>query len=67
MHKEVIVKDKTEVSKVFPWVHIAISNAEKKLLGLHHQIKDTYMQNYLSGFCYKFNRRSLGKNYSKDY
>jgi hypothetical protein len=60
MHKEVIVKDKTEVSKVFPWVHIAISNAKKKLLGLHHQIKDTYMQNYLSEFCYKFNRRYFG-------
>jgi hypothetical protein len=61
IHKEVIVKDKTEVSKVFPWVHIAISNAKKKLLGLHHQIKDTYMQNYLSEFCYKFNRRYFGQ------
>ena len=62
IHKEVIVKDKTKVSKVFPWVHIAISNAKKKLLGLHHQIKDTYMQNYLSEFCYKFNRRYFGQN-----
>lgn len=24
------VKDKTEVSKIFPWVHTAISNAKKK-------------------------------------
>lgn len=62
IHKEVIIKDKTEVSKVFPWVHIAISNAKKKLLGLHHQIKDAYMQNYLSEFCYKFNRRYFGQN-----
>ena len=60
-HKEIIVKDKTQVSKTFPWVHIAISNAKKKLLGLHHQIKDTYMQNYLSEFCYKFNRRHFGQ------
>jgi hypothetical protein len=60
-HKEIIVKDKTQVSKTFPWVHIAISNAKKKLLGLHHQIKDTYMQNYLSEFCYKFNRRYFGQ------
>jgi len=60
-HKAVIVKDKTEVSKIFPWVHIAISNVKKKILGLHHSVKDTYMQNYLNEFCYKFNRRKHGK------
>lgn len=61
-HKEIIVKDKTEVSKIFPWVHIAISNAKKKILGLHHQVKNEYMQNYLNEFCYKFNRRYYGIN-----
>lgn len=60
-HKIVVVADKKEVSKIFPWVHIAISNAKKKLLGLHHQINDSYMQNYLSEFCYKFNRRYFGE------
>ena len=59
-HQKIIVEDKKEVSKVFPWVHTAISNAKKKLLGLHHQVKDAYMQNYLDEFCYKFNRRNLG-------
>jgi transposase-like protein len=59
-HAAIIVKDKTQVSKIFPWVHIAISNAKKKILGLHHQVKDAYMQNYLSEFCYKFNRRFFG-------
>ncbi len=29
-YKAVIVKDKTEVSIIFPWVHIAISNVKKK-------------------------------------
>ena len=57
-----IVKDKKEVAKVFPWVHIVISNVKKKLLGLHHHIKDAYMQNYLSEFCYKFNRRYFSVN-----
>lgn len=61
-HEEIIVKDKTEVSKVFPWVHTAISNAKKKILGLHHQVKNEYMQNYLNEFCYKFNRRYFGVN-----
>jgi len=42
-------------------VHIAISNVRKKILGLHHSVKDTYMQNYLNEFCYKFNRRKQGK------
>ncbi len=60
-HKIVIVADKKEVAKVFPWVHTAISNAKKKLLGLHHHVKDNYMQNYLSEFCYKFNRRYFGE------
>ena len=62
VHKSIVVTDKKEVSKVFPWVHTAISNAKKKLLGLHHQVKDAYMQNYLSEFCYKFNRRLFGLN-----
>ena len=60
-HKIIIVADKKEVAKVFPWVHTAISNAKKKLLGLHHHVKDNYMQNYLSEFCYKFNRRYFGE------
>lgn len=60
-HEKIVVPDKKQVSKIFPWVHIAISNAKKKLLGLHHQVKDNYMQNYLNEFCYKFNRRFLGQ------
>jgi ribosomal protein L37AE/L43A len=60
VHKEVIVKDKKEVSKTFPWVHIAISNMKKKVIGLHHHVKNEYMQNYLNEFCYKFNRRKPG-------
>lgn len=61
-HHEVdIVKDKKLVSTIFPWVHTAISNAKKQIQGLHHQVKDEYMQNYLSEFSYKFNRRYFGQ------
>lgn len=60
-HEVEIVKDKKLVSKVFPWVHTAISNAKKKILLLHHQVKDEYMQNYLNEFSYKFNRRYFGQ------
>ncbi|WP_394767871.1 IS1595 family transposase [Ferruginibacter sp.] len=59
-HRAIVVADKKEVSKIFPWVHTAISNAKKKILGLHHSVKNIYMQNYLNEFCYKFNRRYFG-------
>lgn len=61
-HEIVVVKDKTKIDKVFPWVHTCISNAKRLLLGIHHSIKSIYMQNYLDEFCYKFNRRYFGEN-----
>src|SRR5438445_3477896 len=61
-HQAFIFEDKTEVTKVLPWVHIAISNAKKMCRGVHHSIKREYMQNYLNEFCYKFNRRYFGEN-----
>jgi transposase-like protein len=47
-------------SKVLPWVHTMISNTKRNLLGIHHNIKDVYLQNYLDEFCYKVNRRYYG-------
>jgi hypothetical protein len=61
-HWATVIKDKTQVSSILPWVHIAISNAKKKILGLHHQVNDKYLQNYMDEFCYKFNRRNYGTN-----
>jgi len=43
------------------WVHIAISNAKRTLLGIFHKIKGKYLQNYLDEFCYKLNRRYFGE------
>lgn len=42
------------------WVHIAISNAKRTLLGIYHKIKGKYLQLYLNEFCYKLNRRYFG-------
>jgi len=39
------------------WVHIAISNAKRNLLGIYHKISGKYLQNYLNEFVYKLNRR----------
>jgi ISXO2-like transposase domain len=58
-HTAYSCNDPTIMHKVLPWVHIAISNAKKICLGIHHSIKREYMQNYLNEFCYKFNRRYL--------
>jgi len=44
------------------WVHIAISNAKRTLLGIYHKIKGKYLQMYLDEFCYKLNRRYFGKH-----
>ena len=60
LHKAIIITDKTKVSKIFPWLHTAISNAKKKLLALHHHVNDKYMQNYLNEFYYKSNWRYFG-------
>jgi hypothetical protein len=61
-HMEFKCGDPTLAHKVLPWVHIAISNAKKICLGIHHSIKREFMQNYLNEFCYKFNRRYLINN-----
>jgi hypothetical protein len=51
-----------EVNKILPWVHTAISNAKRNLLGIHHMIGREYLQNYLNEYCYKLNRRYFGNN-----
>ena len=43
------------------WVHIAISNAKRNLLGNYHKIKGKYLQSYLDEFVYKLNRRYFGE------
>ena len=50
-----------ELETMLPWVHIAISNAKRLLLNVHHKLKAEYLQYYLNEFCYKFNRRYFGE------
>jgi len=56
---QVIPKEK--VNEMLPWVHIAISNAKRLLLDVHHDIQPDFLQNYLNEFYYKFNRRYFGE------
>lgn len=52
---------KETTSTTLKWVHIAIANAKRTLLGIYHKIKGKYLQNYLDEFCYKLNRRYFGE------
>jgi hypothetical protein len=43
-HEAVVAKIKEEASKILLWVHIAISNAKRLLLDVHHSIGREYLQ-----------------------
>ncbi len=53
--------DKQTTKETLTWVHIAISNAKRNLLGNYHKIKRKYLQLYLDEFVYKLNRRYFGE------
>ncbi len=56
-------KSNRETTKdTLKWVHVAISNAKRTLLGIYHKIEGKYLQNYLNEFCYKLNRRYFGNH-----
>jgi len=58
----VMEKSTSQTTKeTLKWVHIAISNAKRTLLGIYHRIDKKYLQLYLDEFCYKLNRRYFGE------
>lgn len=59
-HKPIVIP-KEKVNEMLPWVHLAISNAKRLLLDIHHDVKPQYLQGYLNEFCYKYNRRYFGE------
>lgn len=50
-----------QAAEDLPWVHIAISNAKRFLLGTYHGVSHKHLQQYLDEFCYRFNRRAWEK------
>ncbi len=50
-----VVSGKEITNDTFKWVHKAISNLKRKLLGINHMITYKYLQNYLNEFDYKLN------------
>ena len=45
------------VDEWLPWVHVAIANLKRFILGTFHGTSHVYIQEYLNEFCYRFDRR----------
>jgi transposase-like protein len=46
-------------SRLFPWVHITLSNLKRFLLGTHHKVGPQHLKRYVAEFAYRLNRRSM--------
>ena len=56
MHdKNAVGKRKAHI--VLPHVHTFISNLRSFVMGTHHGLDETHLQQYLDEFCWRFNRR----------
>lgn len=55
-HQKEIVEAHDAIKKL-PWVHILIGNAKSFIRGTYHGVSHKHLQQYLSEFCYRFNRR----------
>lgn len=55
-HDQRIIPPK-EQTKMLPWVHTAIANAKRNLLGIFHRVDRDYLQCYLDEFVFKLNGR----------
>lgn len=45
--------------RLFPWVHITLSNLKRFLLGTHHKIGAQHLKRYVAEFAYRLNRRTM--------
>jgi transposase-like protein len=62
-HVEIHISEKSTketTATTLKWLHIAIANAKRNLLGVYHKINGKYLQLYLDEFCWKLNRRYFG-------
>ena len=48
--------------RLFPWVHITLSNLKRFLLGTHHKAEPKHLKRYLAEFAYRLNRRTMEAN-----
>ena len=48
---------KQKAHVILPHVHMYISNLRSFVMGTHHGLDETHLQQYLDEFCWRFNRR----------
>jgi transposase-like protein len=48
--------------QTFPWLHTFIANMKRMILGTYHSVSPKHLDNYLSEFNYRTNRRWLKAN-----
>lgn len=49
-------------SGMLKWLHTIFGNAKAFVSGTFHGLGRTYMQSYLDEYCYRFNRRYMGRD-----
>lgn len=54
-----LARQKQDAHKLFPWVHITLSNLKRFLLGTHHQVEQRHLERYVAEFNYRLNRRTM--------
>jgi len=51
--------DPKAAHRLFPWVHITLSNLKRFLLGTHHKVEPQHLKRYVAEFNYRLNRRTM--------
>jgi hypothetical protein len=51
------MSDNLTIEETLKWVHIALGNAKRNVVGTYHKIKKKYLHLYLNEFAYTLNRR----------
>ena len=54
-----ISKQNEPAHELFSWVHIALSNLERFLLGTYHKVEQKHLKHYVAKFDYRLNRRTM--------
>jgi transposase-like protein len=54
--------DSKAAHRLFPWVHITLSNLKRFLLGTHHKVEPRHLPRYVAEFAYRLNRRTMEGN-----
>lgn len=54
--------DPKAAHRLFPWVHITLSNLKRFLLGTHHKVEPQHLKRYVAEFAYRLNRRTMETN-----